>query len=144
MFAFSGAVFACVCVCGPANTGRLPEALLRMPRTESALAGPANTGCLPVFVSADRQTLGVCRGPFCGCFGRNLRLPGRQTLGLPNVRKHWVFTEPSCACLHTVNTEFCVYAELRFGLKPAGRKVQHSCTEEFVRALQKIVRALRE
>ena len=34
---------------------------------------------------------------------------------LPNGRKHWVFTEPSCVCLHTVNTDFCVYAELRTG-----------------------------
>ena len=38
--------------------------------------------CLPVFVFADRQTLGVCRGPFCGCLRRNLPLPGRQTLGV--------------------------------------------------------------
>ena len=34
---------------------------------------------------------------------------------LPNGRKHWVFTESSCVCLHTVNTDFCVYADLRPG-----------------------------
>ena len=37
----------CLRVCGPANTGCLPAAFLRMPRTESVFAGPANTGCLP-------------------------------------------------------------------------------------------------
>ena len=32
---------------------------------------------------------------------------------LPRARKHWVSSEPSCVCLHTVNTDFCVYADLR-------------------------------